>query len=199
MSPLNYALSNLATTLETFNPFATPAAEVRIAPLDHFYLKTMVMAGDPSPAVSNLNRLLPQFRGSPVLEGRREEGVAFVLDLTLRKRANIWSGRCSKRTRLHRHGGDLLASAAGLGAGGARHNGSGARQSRYDGLRAGNVGIRAIIRNLPARRDQFNIDDAVIEVVALTRRELLSNGVSSQTKFAQDLPLITVIASNCNC
>jgi porin len=67
MSPLNYALGNLATTFETFNPFATPAAEIRIAPIDHFYLKSMVMAGDPSPATSNPTGLLPQFRGSPVV------------------------------------------------------------------------------------------------------------------------------------
>jgi len=67
MSPLNYALGNLSTTLETYNPFATPAAEIRIAPLDHFYLKTMVMAGDPSPAISNPTGLLPQFRGTPVV------------------------------------------------------------------------------------------------------------------------------------
>jgi carbohydrate-selective porin OprB len=67
MSPLNYALGNLATTLETFNPFATPAAEIRISPIDNFYVKSMVMAGDPSPATSNPTGLLPQFRGSPVI------------------------------------------------------------------------------------------------------------------------------------
>jgi hypothetical protein len=67
ISPLNYALGNLSTTLETFNPFATPAAEIRIAPIDHFYLKSMVMAGDPSPSTSNPTGLVPQFRGSPVV------------------------------------------------------------------------------------------------------------------------------------
>jgi carbohydrate-selective porin OprB len=66
ISPLNYALGNLFTTLETFNPFATPAAEIRIAPIHHFYLKSMVMAGDPSAATSNPTGLVPQFRGSPV-------------------------------------------------------------------------------------------------------------------------------------
>jgi porin len=67
MSPLNYALGNLATTFETDNPFATPAAEIRIAPLEHFYLKSMVMAGDPSPMTSNPTGLVPTFRGSPVI------------------------------------------------------------------------------------------------------------------------------------
>jgi carbohydrate-selective porin OprB len=46
IDPLNYSLGNLGTTFETDNPFATPAAEIRIAPLDHFYLKSMVMAGE---------------------------------------------------------------------------------------------------------------------------------------------------------
>ena len=67
IDPLNYSLGNLGTTFETDNPFATPAAEIRIAPFDHFYLKTMVMAGDPSPATSNPTGLLPQFRGTPVV------------------------------------------------------------------------------------------------------------------------------------
>jgi porin len=67
ISPLNYALGNLFTTFETFNPFATPAAEIRIAPIDHFYLKSMVMAGDPSAAISNPTGLVPQFRGTPVV------------------------------------------------------------------------------------------------------------------------------------
>jgi porin len=51
--PMGYALGNLSTTLETSNPFATPAAEIRIVPIDHLYLKSMVMAGDPSPLTSN--------------------------------------------------------------------------------------------------------------------------------------------------
>ena len=66
IDPLNYSLGNLGTTFETDNPFATPAAEIRIAPLEHFYLKSMVMAGDPSPVTSNPTGLVPTFRGSPV-------------------------------------------------------------------------------------------------------------------------------------
>lgn len=67
---LNYSLGNLGTTLETDNPFAPPAAEIRIAPLEHFYLKWMVMAGDPSPNTSNPTGLVPTFRGSPVIVWR---------------------------------------------------------------------------------------------------------------------------------
>lgn len=65
--PMGYALGNLSTTFETANPFATPAAEIRIVPIDHFYLKTMVMAGDPSPLTSNPTGLVPTFRGDPVV------------------------------------------------------------------------------------------------------------------------------------
>jgi len=65
--PMGYALGNLSTTFETANPFATPAAEIRIVPIDHLYLKSMVMAGDPSPLTSNPTGLVPTFRGNPVL------------------------------------------------------------------------------------------------------------------------------------
>jgi PAS domain S-box-containing protein len=61
-----------------------------------------------------------------------------------------------------------------------------------DGVRAGAVvaRIRALSKKVPARTDRFDINDAIIDVVALTRSELSSNGVSLQTRFAQDLPLI---------
>jgi porin len=57
----------LGTTFETANPFATPAVEIRIVPIDYLYLKSMVMAGDPSPLTSNPTGLVPTFRGNPVL------------------------------------------------------------------------------------------------------------------------------------
>ena len=65
--PMGYALGNLSTTFETANPFATPAAEIRIVPIDYLYLKSMVMAGDPSPLTSNPTGLVPTFRGNPVV------------------------------------------------------------------------------------------------------------------------------------
>jgi porin len=65
--PMGYALGNLSTTFETFDPFSTPAAEIRIVPIDNLYLKSMVMAGDPSPLTGNPTGLVPQFRGNPVV------------------------------------------------------------------------------------------------------------------------------------
>jgi hypothetical protein len=63
---MGYALGNLGTTLETANPFATPAAEIRVVPVDYLYLKSMFMAGDPSPLTSNPTGLVPTFRGNAV-------------------------------------------------------------------------------------------------------------------------------------
>jgi C4-dicarboxylate-specific signal transduction histidine kinase len=60
------------------------------------------------------------------------------------------------------------------------------------GIRAGNVldRIRALIKKVPARTDRFDINDTILDVVALTRSELSSNRVSLQTQFAQGLPLV---------
>jgi len=65
--PMGYALGNLFTTVETFDPFSTPAAEIRIIPFDTLYLKSMVMAGDPTPFSNNATGFVPQFRGNPVV------------------------------------------------------------------------------------------------------------------------------------
>src|SRR4029077_8450026 len=42
--PMGYALGNLFTTLEMFDPPSTPAMEVRVAPLGNLHIKSMVMA-----------------------------------------------------------------------------------------------------------------------------------------------------------
>jgi porin len=65
--PMGYALGNLSTTFETFDPFSTPAAEIRFAPLDTFFVKSMVMAGDPTPFSNNPTGFVPQFHGNPVV------------------------------------------------------------------------------------------------------------------------------------
>jgi PAS domain S-box-containing protein len=60
-----------------------------------------------------------------------------------------------------------------------------------DGKRAGDIigRIRAHIRKVPPQTDRLDINETILEVVALTRSELLRNGVSLQTELA-DLPLI---------
>ena len=64
--PMGYALGNLFTTIEVFDPPSTPAMEVRVVPVDNLYVKSMVLAGDPEPFLHNPTGLVPQFRGTPV-------------------------------------------------------------------------------------------------------------------------------------
>jgi signal transduction histidine kinase len=62
-----------------------------------------------------------------------------------------------------------------------------------DGNRAGDVIRRIrtlIIKKVPTRNDRLDINETIVEVIALTRSEVLRNGVSLQTRLAKDLPLI---------
>ena len=61
-----------------------------------------------------------------------------------------------------------------------------------DGKRAGNVigGIRAFINKVPPRKDRFDLNEAVLEMVALTRSEVLNHGILLQTELAPGLPRV---------
>jgi len=61
-----------------------------------------------------------------------------------------------------------------------------------DGKRAGNVisGIRALINKVPPRKDRFDLNEAVLETVALTRSEVLNHGILLQTELAPGLPRV---------
>ena len=61
-----------------------------------------------------------------------------------------------------------------------------------DSSRAGDVidRIRAFIRKVPPRKDRFDINEAIREVIALSRAEAAKSGVLVQTKLADRLPLI---------
>jgi C4-dicarboxylate-specific signal transduction histidine kinase len=61
-----------------------------------------------------------------------------------------------------------------------------------NGNRAGEVigRIRALITKAPPRKDDVAINDAILEVVALTRGEAVKNGVSVRTQLAEGLPII---------
>ena len=50
--------------------------------------------------------------------------------------------------------------------------------------------IRALVQKAPVRKDAFEINGAILEVVALTRGEVSRNGISVQTQLAAGLPLI---------
>ncbi len=61
-----------------------------------------------------------------------------------------------------------------------------------EGNRAGEVvgRIRALIKKAPARKDAVAINDAILEVIALTRSEAASNSVSVRTQLAEGLPRV---------
>jgi C4-dicarboxylate-specific signal transduction histidine kinase len=50
--------------------------------------------------------------------------------------------------------------------------------------------IRALIKKAPARKDAFEINEAVLEVIGLTHGEVMKNNVSVQTQLAEVLPPI---------
>jgi carbohydrate-selective porin OprB len=64
--PMGYALGNLFTTVESFDPPSTPAVEIRVVPRHDLYLKSMVMAGDPDPFSHNPTGFVLQFHGNAV-------------------------------------------------------------------------------------------------------------------------------------
>ena len=166
---------------------------------------------------------VPVLVGAVSFEGRSDEGVAFVLDLTDRKRAE-WEARESER-RFHEaqmelaHAnrvatmGELSASIAHeviQPVAAAVNNAYAAlrwlgkqppdlEQARQaldrivaNGNRASEVigRIRALIKKAPPRKDALEINEAILEVIALTRGEVVKNGVSVQTQLAEGLPLI---------
>ncbi|WP_205927114.1 sensor histidine kinase [Rhizobium sp. P32RR-XVIII] len=61
-----------------------------------------------------------------------------------------------------------------------------------DGSRAGDVirRIRALVKKAPPRKDRLDINEIIIDVIALTRSEVLRNGVSLETRLGRDLPPI---------
>jgi len=61
-----------------------------------------------------------------------------------------------------------------------------------NGRRAGDVigRIRALVAKAPPRNDQLDINEVMLDVIALTRSELRGSGTALQTQLADGLPLI---------
>ena len=61
-----------------------------------------------------------------------------------------------------------------------------------DGSRASEVigRIRALVKKSPPRQDWLNINDTILEVIALARSEMHTNRVSLQTRLSDDVPLL---------
>ena len=164
---------------------------------------------------------VPILIGGATFEHGGNQGVAFVLDLTERKRVEAEAHESERRYReaqlelAHANRvatmGQLTASithevnqpitAAVTYALAARRwlNATPPNFHEVDdalslivkeGNRAGEVvgRIRALIKKLPARKDAVEINDAILEVVALTRTEAANNSVSVRTRLAEGLP-----------
>jgi signal transduction histidine kinase len=61
-----------------------------------------------------------------------------------------------------------------------------------DCKRAGDVigGIHALIKKTPPRKDRFDLNEAIFEIITLTRSEVLRHGVSLRTQLAASLPAV---------
>jgi PAS domain S-box-containing protein len=159
---------------------------------------------------------VPVLVGAAVYEGRSGEGVGFVLDLTDRKRAErAYSQAQMELAHANRVAtmGQLSASiaheisqpiGAALSYANAASHWLAARPPNLEevrrdlgfivesGVRASEVidRIRALVKKAPPRKDKVDINEAILEVVALTQNEMANNSISVRTQLAQALPAI---------
>jgi PAS domain S-box-containing protein len=166
---------------------------------------------------------VPVVVGRAVFEGRPNEGVGFVLDLTERKRAEAEARESEQRygevqmelAHANRVAtmGQLSASIAHeinqpLGAAVTYADAAlrwlGANPPNLEevrealglilesGVRAGEVmdRIRALVKKAPPQKASLEINEVILEVIALISREIEKNGISAQTQLAESLPAI---------
>jgi PAS domain S-box-containing protein len=159
---------------------------------------------------------VPVLIGAASFEECGSQGVAFVLDLTDRKRAEraytqvqIELAHANRVATM----GQLTASIAHeinqpIGAAityaNAALNWLSSQPPNLEeaqralstiveaGILAGDVidRIRALVKKAPPRNDKVDINDAVLEIVELTRREMAKNGISLQMQLAESLPAV---------
>ncbi|WP_354099035.1 AAA family ATPase [Bradyrhizobium sp. S3.2.12] len=166
---------------------------------------------------------VPVLVGAARFGGRHDQGVAFVVDLTERKRAEEEIRESERRYSevqmelVHANRvatmGQLSASIAhevNQPIGATLNNASAAlhwlskepadlekaRQALNrifaNGKRVSDVvgRIRALFKKAPLRKEDVDINGAILEVIALTRGEAVRNGISVQSHLLGDLPLI---------
>jgi len=166
---------------------------------------------------------VPVLVGAANFEGSQHEGVAFVVDLTDRKRVERAARESERRYReieielAHANRvatmGHLSASiahevnqpigAAVTNAQVALHwldaeprNLEKVRQALgrvvKNGNRAGDVinRIRGFIKKAPPQKSSLDINQAILEVIALTGNEAAKHNISVQTQFVENLPFV---------
>ena len=166
---------------------------------------------------------VPVLIGLASLEGTEGQGVAFVLDLTERKRAETEARESERRFRniqtelAHANRlatlGQLTASithevkqpitATLLSTQTAQrllsHQQPDIERAKKAIDRAVRNSIRvtevvdrthALVRKEPARKDSLKINEAISEVIGLTRGEASKNGVQVRTELAEGLPAV---------
>lgn len=166
---------------------------------------------------------VPVLIGAAAFDGRPDQGVAYILDLTERKRAEEQARESERRYRevqaelahanrvatMGQLSGSIAhevnqpltamitnAQAALRWLAALPPNLEEVRQALAsivkNGNRANEVigGIRALVKKSSPKNDCFEINDAIREVVELTRSEVTKNGIQVQAHLAKALPLI---------
>jgi PAS domain S-box-containing protein len=157
---------------------------------------------------------VPVLIGRAMFEGRSDEGVGLVLDLTEQERAElVYSQAQMERAHANRVTtmGHLTASIAHeinqpIGAALTYANAAlnwlhsqppNLEEARRaldliveSGVRAVEVidRIRALVKKAPPRKGRLEINEAILEVIALTRSEMANNGIAARTQLAEALP-----------
>jgi PAS domain S-box-containing protein len=157
---------------------------------------------------------VPVLVGAAAFEGGSGEGVGFVLDLTDRKRAEraytqvqmelIHANRIATMGQLSASIAHEISQPLGAAlsyANAASHwlaaQPPNLEEVRRDlgfivqsGVRASEVidRIRALVKKAPPRKDRLEINEAILQVIALAQNEMASKGISLRTQLAEALP-----------
>jgi C4-dicarboxylate-specific signal transduction histidine kinase len=164
---------------------------------------------------------VPVLIGLARFEEDGKQGVAFVLDLSERKRSEAEARESEQRyreVRMELAHANRVATMGQLSASIAHEinqpitaaitcadaalrwlrseppNLEEVRQALgfilESGVRAGEVinRVRALVKKTPPQKDRLEINEVILEVIALTRREMEKNRVSVRTQLAESLP-----------
>jgi PAS domain S-box-containing protein len=190
------------------------------APADQDALAQLSATGTCRPYEKEYSRRdgnrVPVLVGGAFFEPKRDEGVVFVIDMTERKRAEeaflkvqmqlAHANRVATTGQLSAsiaHEVNQPITAAVTYALAARRFLSAQPPNLHEvddalslivkeGNRAGEVvdRISALIKKAPARKGPVEINDAILEIISLTRTEVANNSVLVRTQLAESLPSV---------